>query len=120
MTSPDVLRTVVAGLAALTAGSTLFVLLLYLRQTWRLGRRPGAILARHVAEVSAGATCLIIGNGVAIYESIGATTGPPPWRLTLYLVGMLLLLSGVIEVGRLQRDRRRRAREPAGRHRPRA
>lgn len=118
MTALDLLRLVVVALALFTGGAIVAVLAFYLRQTWRRGRAPGAILARHVCEVSTGALFLIVGNGIAIYTQLGGPELiPRTGRLWLYLVGMLLLLSGVIEVGRLQRLRR--AREPAGRHRPR-
>lgn len=101
------LRWVVITLAMLTAGGALTVMVRYLVAAWRNGRKtPGRILARHVVEVSAGTSGLVIGYAIAIYAQLG---GPellgPGARLTVYLASMLLLLVGVFEVGHYQRKR---------------
>lgn len=106
--STDVLRLVVAILAVFVAGCTATITVRYLRASWRLGRSPGRILARHVAEVAAGTTGLVSGYAAAVAEQLGRDV----WfdadiRLWLYLVSMTLLLAGVVEVGTYQRARAR-------------
>jgi hypothetical protein len=113
------LRSLIGALALFTAGATTVLAARYLRATWRNGRRaPGRILARHVTEVAAGTDLLVIGfawamraqlYGTRIDPSLGTTI-----RLWMYLVGMVLLLAGVLDVGRYQR-RMRRARVEAAR-----
>lgn len=109
----DVLRFTVAALACLVAGSTAVIAFRYIAAAYRLGRAPGRILARHVAEVSAGTCGLVLGYAMAVYQQLG---GWVPLgvvgRLWLYLVSMILLLVGVIEVG----NHRRREDRQSGRH----
>lgn len=118
--SLTMLRWVVATLACLTAGGTLAVMVRYLVATWRNNRKaPGRILARHVVEVSAGTSGLVIGYAIAIYSQLGGPEIlPPGGRLLLYMFAMILLLAGVFDVGRYQRKRFQSARsEPGtGRH----
>lgn len=104
----DVLRLTVGTLAMLVAGASIVTAVRYIRSAWRLGRTPGRILARHVAEVSLGTTGLVIGYAAAVVEQLGReVTLTAELRLWLYLVSMLLLLIGVVEVGYYQRTRAR-------------
>ena len=107
MTSP-VLRLAIAVLAMLVVGSALVLAARYLLAAWRLGKAPGRILARHVVEVATGASGLALGYGTAVVVPLGGfelipTTG----RLWLYLVSMILLLTGIAEVSAYQRARAR-------------
>jgi len=107
--STDVLRVAVAILAVFVAGSTATITARYLRASWRLGRSPGRILARHVAEVAAGTTGLVTGYALAVLDQLNTTVTlvGPTGRLWIYLVSMVLLLVGVVEVGTYQRSRAR-------------
>lgn len=105
----DVLRGAVAVLAMLVVGSALVLAGRYLLAAYRLGRAPGRILARHVVEVALGTSGLALGYGIAVAVPLGgieliSATG----RLWLYLVSMLLLLTGIAEVSSYQRTRARR------------
>lgn len=111
MTGDVLLRSVIGFLALFTAGSVFVVMVRYLWATWRNNRTaPGRILARHVAEVSAGTELLVIGFAWAMRVSLYGTQINPELgttiRLWFYLIGMTLLLVGVIDVGRYQRKAR--------------
>lgn len=104
----DILRLIVAILALFVAGSSAVTAVRYIWSAWKLGRAPGRILARHVAEVSAGTTGLVVGYASAIGEQLGARVSiPADARLWIYLVSMVLLLIGLVEVGTYQRVRAR-------------
>lgn len=107
----DTLRWIVSGLAVLTTGAALTVAAPYLVATWRNGRQaPGRILARHVVEVSVGTAGLAAGQGIASYSLLGGVELiPVTARLILFVVSLLLLLVGVLEVGAHQRRRADRA-----------
>lgn len=104
----EVLRFAVVVLAMLVVGSTLVIAARYTRSALRLGRSPGRILAQHVALVAFGTSGLAGGYAWGVYEGLAReTSGPPAVRLWLYLLSMLVLLIGVVEVGRYQRVRAR-------------
>lgn len=123
MSSTDLLRIVIPALACVVAGATVVVFARYTRQWWR-APAAGRATPRHVAEVSLGALGLVVGNGYAIYATVGEPGGPPLSRLLLYLVSLLLLLVGVVDVGYLHRRHPRAADHTQdsaeGRHRRRA
>lgn len=106
--SYEVLRLTVVILAALVVGSALMTAGRYLRAAIRLGHCPGRILARHVVEVALGTAGLAGGYAWAVYEGLALNlVGPPAVRLWLYVASMVLLLVGVLEIGRHQRNRTR-------------
>lgn len=115
MTGDVLLRVLIGSLALFTAGAVTVLAARYLQATWRNGRTaPGRILARHVVEVSAGTDLLVLGFAWAMRVQLYGTTIPPELgvtiRLWFYLVGMVLLLAGVLDIGRYQRLQRARAR----------
>ncbi|WP_295819219.1 hypothetical protein [uncultured Deinococcus sp.] len=104
----NLLRYVVPSLAAVVSGALIVVLVTYARATVQLGRAPGALLLRHVVEVSAGTLGLVATAGAGVYDSIpGVDLAWPDLntRLWLYLISMVLLLAAMVEVGNLQRQR---------------
>lgn len=104
----DVLRLTVGTLAVFVAGSSLVTAVRYFRASIRLGRSPGRILARHVGEVALGVTGLSVGYASAIGDQLGAEVSiPADARLWIYLVSMVLLLIGLVEIGTYQRARAR-------------
>lgn len=106
--SADVLRLLVAVLAVTVAGAALVTAARYGWAAIRLGRTPGRILARHVAEVALGTTGLVIGYAAAIGGDLGGQVLIPPLaRQWMYLVSMLLLLVGLVEVAVYQTVRAR-------------
>lgn len=105
LTVVDVLRGLVAALAAMVSGSTLVVFVLYVR-AWRQAPSGSGIIPRHVAAVSAGTLILVAGVGWGVYRTIGdAPTFNP--RLIGYIVALLLILIAVVDIGGLQRRRLR-------------
>jgi hypothetical protein len=105
LTEPDLLRVVVAALACLVAGATAVTAVRYIAASIRNRRAPGAILARHVAEVSIGTFGLVTGYALAVYAQLGGyELVDADGRLWIYLVSMLMLLIGVVEVGNYRRQ----------------
>lgn len=112
MTGDVLLRSAIGFLALFTAGSVFVIMVRYLLATWRNDRTaPGRILARHVVEVSLGTELLVIGFAWAMRVQLYGTRMDPQLgttiRLWFYLVGMTLLLVGVLDIGRYQRQLRR-------------
>lgn len=108
MTGNDALRLAVIVLAVILVGSALSIAARYGWAALRLGRAPGRILARHVAEVALGVSGLAGGFAIALYDHLSGTTLlSPTGRLVVYLVSMLLLVIGVAEVARYQGARAR-------------
>lgn len=103
----DLLRALVAGLAALTSGSTLVVFVLYVR-AWRRSPSGSGIIPRHVASVALGTLILVVGLGWGVYTTIGTEPDFNP-RLIGYLVALILILVAVVDIGGLQRRRLRKA-----------
>lgn len=104
----DVLRLAVIVLAVALVGSALSIAARYLLASWRLGRSPGRILARHVAEVALGVSGLAGGFAIALYDQLSGTAIlSPTERLVIYLLSMILLIVGVVEVARYQQVRAR-------------
>jgi hypothetical protein len=108
VSTPDLLRLIAAGLAALVSGAVLMVLVRYLYAARRRSG-PGRILARHVAEVSVGTFGQTTATAWALYDGLDkiVTQAATTARVVMWTVGMLLLLIGVIEVGAYQRKRTR-------------
>lgn len=112
MTGDVLLRGAIGFLALFTAGAVTVIAARYLRATWKNNRTaPGRILGRHVTEVAIGTDLLVIGFAWAMRVQLYGTRMDPQVgttiRLWFYLVGMTLLLVGVLDIGRYQRQLRR-------------
>jgi hypothetical protein len=112
VTGDVLLRSAIGFLALFTAGAVTVIAGRYLRATWKNNRKaPGRILARHVTQVSIGVDLLVIGFAWAMRVQLYGTQIDPQLgttiRLWFYLVGMVLLLAGVLDIGRYQRRMRR-------------
>lgn len=103
----DLLRALVAGLAAMVSGSTLVVFVLYVR-AWRQAPSGSGIIPRHVASVALGTLILVVGLGWGVYQTIGDDPTFNP-RLIGYIVALVLILVAVVDIGGLQRRRLRNA-----------
>ena len=99
----DVFRLLVAGFGCIAIGSIAVVLVNYAR-AWARAPRRGRALPRHVAEVSLGALGLIVGYGWIVYQRVGRET-TLHWTSILFLAALLVLVIGVVDVGRLQNRR---------------
>lgn len=117
---PILIRWIVAALAAVVSGAMFVVMVNYVLDAFRGGR--GALLARHVVEVTAGTFGLVATAGIGIYDGIpgeDVAWPTPEVRLYLYLISMTLLFVALVEVG-IYTQRRRAAEAEAAARRARA
>lgn len=114
-----VLRSTIGLTALFVAGLVTVTAARYLWAAWRnKGTAPGRILARHVAELALGNDLLVIGFAWAMRAQLYGTRINPELGITIrlwfYLIGMVLIAGGMLDVGRYQRKvraQRRRERD---------
>lgn len=99
---PDVVRWLVIGLAAVTAGATVTVLRLHY-QAWRRAPNGSGILPFHVAVISVAHLMFVVGSAVGVIDRLNAET--LSWRTPLFGVASILTLVALYVIGGYERRR---------------